>query len=301
MISLPLLAVLGASLALSGFDLTRKLLSRHLSALPMVVLLGAGSIPLFAGLVAIQGFTGVQSGYLLPALGSVVLHLAAHLAFLEAVRLSPLSVTVPLLSLTPVFTALAGHLILGEQPTAVGRVGIVLVVVGAFWLHRPNLETSPSPRSHPRNRRRFDVFGTLLHEPGAWLMTGAALLWSISLPLDKLAVASSDPAFHGLVLTSGITLGALVLLAFRGQLHELRRVRQAWGMFLLALLTSTLALGLQLVAIQWVLVSLVETAKRGLGNVAAVVVGRSVFREPLTLAKIGAAVLMSVGVALLLL
>lgn len=297
--SLPLLAVLGASLALSGFDLARKLLSHHLGALPMVTLLAGASVPLFGGLVIAQGIPEIRAGYLLPALGTMVLHLAAHLAFLEAVRLSPLSLTVPLLSLTPVFTAIAGLLILGERPTPIGLVGIALVVAGAFSLHRP----APSTEPRPWSRRPLDIYGWLVREPGAWLMTAAALLWSFSLPLDKMAVAASDPVFHGLVLTSGITLGALSLLAFRRQLHELRTVRtvrQARTLFVLALLSSTLALGLQLVAIQWVFVSLVETAKRGVGNVAAVLVGRSVFREPLTLAKIGAALLMSVGVALLL-
>lgn len=296
MLSLPLLAVLGASLALSGFDLTRKLLSRHLSALPMVGLLAAASVPVFAVLVAVGGAPGIRSGYLLPASGSVALHLVAHLAFLRAVRLSPLSLTVPLLSLTPVFTAIAGFLILGERPTAAGLAGIGLVVAGAFWLHRPSLRTRTSRRS----RESLDLLATLWRDPGAWLMTAAALMWSLSLPLDKLAVTRSDPAFHGLVLTAGISLGALGLLVFRGQLHELKRVRHARGMFVLTLLASTLALGLQLVAIQWVLVSLVETAKRGIGNVAAVVLGRSVFQEPLTSAKIAAALLMSVGVALIL-
>lgn len=297
MFSLPLLAVLGANLALSGFDLTRKLLSRHLSALPMVGLLAAASVPLFAVLMALAGPPGVRSGYLLPALGSVALHLVAHLAFLEAVRLSPLSLTVPLLSLTPVFTAVAGFAILGERPNAGGLAGIGLVVAGAFWLHRPSLRAQASSRS----RGSLDVVAILWREPGAWLMTTAALLWSVSLPLDKIAVTRSGPAFHGLVLTAGIGLGAFGLLAVRGRLHELKGARRARTMFLLTLLTSTLALGLQLVAIQWVLVSVVETAKRGVGNVAAVLLGRSVFREPLTLAKVGAALLMSVGVALILL
>jgi uncharacterized membrane protein len=297
MLSLPLLAVLGASLALSGFDLARKLLSRRLAALPMVGLLATASVPLFAGLVAVGGFPDVRSGYLLPAVCSVVLNLGAHLAFLEAVRLSPLSLTVPLLSLTPVFTAVAGFLILGERPTSAGITGIVLVVAGAFWLHRPSIRA----QTPPRDRDLLPLLKTLLREPGAWLMNGAALLWSLSLPLDKMAVTRSSPAFHGLVLTAGIAFGAFGLLALRGQLRELQKVRDARGMFVLALLTSTLALGLQLVAVQWVLVSLLETAKRGVGNVAAVVLGRSVFREPLSFAKIGAALLMSVGVALILL
>lgn len=289
---LPFLAVAGASLALSGFDLSRKLLGRHLAPLPMVVLLAAASIPLFALLTWLTGDPEISPGYAAPAVCSIALNLGAHVAFLEAVRRSPLSLTVPLLSLTPVFTAVAGLLLLGERPTPAGIGGILLVVVGAFWLHRVD-------RSDP-DTGSAGLRGAL-REPGVWLMTTAALLWSVSLPLDKMAVGLSSPAFHGLVLTSGISVGALAILAQRRRLHELAEVRGCRGIFLVALTASTLALGLQLVAIQWVLVSLVETAKRGVGNLAAVLLGRSFFREPLTLAKVGAALLMSVGVALLLL
>jgi len=289
---LPFLAVAGASLALSGFDLSRKLLGRHLAPLPMVALLATASIPLFGLLTWLAGDSRLSPGYAAPALGSIALNLGAHVAFLEAVRRSPLSLTVPLLSLTPVFTAFAGLLLLGERPTPAGIAGIVLVVVGALWLHRVD-RPDPAPGLA---RFRFS-----LRKPGVWLMTTAALLWSVSLPLDKMAVGLSSPALHGLVLTSGISVGALAFLAQRRRLGELKEVRGCPGIFLVALCASTVALGLQLVAIQWVLVSLVETAKRGVGNLAAVVLGRSVFREPLTLAKVGAALLMSVGVALLLL
>lgn len=284
----PLIAIIGASLALAGFDLSRKLLGRHLGPLPMVALLAAASVPLFAIPAILGDPVEIHPAYAYPALGSVLLNLGAHLAFLASVRLSPLSLTIPLLSLTPVFTAVAGLLLLGERPTTAGMGGIALVVLGTLWLHRPS--------KRPEAKR-------WIREPGVWLMTGAALLWAVSLPLDKMAVARSGPAFHGLVLTAGIATGALLLLAVRGELRELTEVRGAWGVFALALITSTLALGLQLVALQWqwVHVSLVETAKRGVGNLAAVLLGRSVFREPLSVAKVGAAVLMSVGVALLLL
>src|SRR5580658_5410692 len=110
----PLLLVLAASLAGSGFDLTRKLLGRQLAPLPMVVLLAAGSVPLF-GLALLGQGGGLPhgTGYFAPALGSVLLNLAANLAFLESVRRAPLSTTVPLLSLSPAFTAILGVPLLG--------------------------------------------------------------------------------------------------------------------------------------------------------------------------------------------
>jgi drug/metabolite transporter (DMT)-like permease len=132
---LPFLLVVAASVASSGFDLFRKVLVRHLAPVPMVFLLATASVPLFGAAVLFGEPAPVRPAYWLPALGSVALNVVANLTFLEAVRISPLSVTVPLLSLTPVFTALLGFALLGERPAPLDLAGIALVVIGAFWLN----------------------------------------------------------------------------------------------------------------------------------------------------------------------
>lgn len=281
-----ILVLLAASLASAGFDLFRKVLVRHLAPVPMVVLLAFASVPLFGVMVALQGGVEVAPAYYAPALGSVVLNTVANLTFLQAIRISPLSVTVPLLSLTPVFTALLGTGLLGEHLSGRTWAGIVLVVIGAFWL---NVGTGGS------------FWRSALAQPGAWLMAGTALLLSLTIPLDKLAVGHASPPFHGLFLTGGIALGSLGVLLVQGRWRELAGIRPGWRPFILALATSTLALGLQLVALQSLLVGVVETVKRGVGNLMAVALGRAVFAEMVTLPKLGAAALMAAGVALILL
>jgi drug/metabolite transporter (DMT)-like permease len=265
------------------------MLVRHLAPVPMVVLLALASVPLFGAAVLFGGPVTVQAAYWLPALGSVALNVVANLAFLQAVRISPLSVTVPLLSLTPVFTALLGFVVLGERPVPLDLVGIALVVVGAFWLNLGMTEGQSSARA-------------FLSQPGAWLMAGTALLLSLTIPLDKLAVGRASPPFHGLILTAGIALGSLAVLAAQNRWSELAGLRSGWRPFVLALVASTLALGFQLVALQaGVLVSLLETLKRGIGNLLAVILGRAAFGETVTPGKLAAALLMAAGVALILL
>jgi drug/metabolite transporter (DMT)-like permease len=286
---IPLLLVLAASVSSSGFDVSRKMLVRHLAPVPMVVLLALASVPLFGAAVLFGGPVAVQPAYWLPALGSVALNVVANLAFLQAVRISPLSVTVPLLSLTPVFTALLGFAVLGERPVPLDLVGIALVVVGAFWLNLGMTEGQSSARA-------------FLSQPGAWLMAGTALLLSLTIPLDKLAVGRASPPFHGLILTAGIAVGSLAVLAVQKRWGELAGLRRGWLPFVLALAASTLALGFQLVALQaGVLVSLLETLKRGIGNLLAVILGRAAFGEMVTPGKLAAALLMAAGVALILL
>ena len=291
----PLLILLAASLSSSGFDLFRKMLLRHLAPVPMVVLLALASVPLFAILLALQGGVAVTAGYWLPALGSVLLNTVANLTFLQAVRISPLSVTVPLLSLTPVFTTLLGFLLLGERPSGAALAGIALVVAGAFWLNLPDRSAPSGQPGQPGQ----PFWRAAAAQPGAWLMAGTALLMSCTIPLDKLAVGHANPPFHGLILCAGIALGSLAVLAAQGRLGELAGIRQGWAPFVLALVSSTLALGLQLFALKLILVSVVETIKRGVGNLMAVVLGRAVFGEALTLRKLGAVAMMAAGVALI--
>lgn len=288
--SFPLLAVaavVGCGISSAGFDFLQKLLVRRISPVPLVFLLALASTPLFAAAVLLGGGVEVAAGYLPPAVVSLLLNLLGHITFIQAVRSAPLSLTVPLLSLTPAFTALLGFVLLGEVIGPVVMAGILLVVSGAYALNAWGDET----RS----------LGALVLQPGAWLMVLTAFLWSVTVPLDKMAIARSGPAFHGLFLTAGMMLGAFVVLVARGRLGELRHVSANPGLFVLALIACTLALGLQLVSLQLLLVSVVETVKRGLGNVIAVLLGRLFFAEAVTFRKLGAAIAMAVGVALILL
>jgi hypothetical protein len=311
----PLLLVLVASLASAGFDLTRKLLGRELPPLPMVLLLAAGSVPLFGLALWAQGVAPPGAGYLPPALGSVALNLVANVAFLQSVRLAPLSATVPLLSLTPAFTALLGVPLLGELPRPLAWAGVALVAGGAYALGSggPPVRGGGATAATPGDQGAAPVplsagpaacrgpAGTAPLARGAWLMAGAALLWSLTIPLDKLAVRHASAPLHGLVLTGGIGLGAAAVLAGQRRLGELAHLRRAWPMFLLALLTSTLTLGCQLLALRVVMVSVLETLKRGIGNLAALVLGRIVFGERVGRRQVGAALAMAAGVALILL
>lgn len=279
-----LLLVLASSLAWSGFDALRKLLADRIPPLSLICLLTLASIPLFAVWVMVDGMPAVQPGYFVPALTSVALNIAANLGYIAALRKSALSVAIPLLSLTPAFTALLAVPLLGERPTWVQGLGILMVVAGAAGL---NLHAGEL-----RFWRR---------ETSALWMVAVAFFWALAIPLDKLSVERASGPFHGLVLNAGVALGTLAGLALQGRLRELAQVRTVRGPFAASLVVSTAALGLQLIAIQHLWVGLVETLKRGIGNLLAVLLGRLLFAEPVTVHKVAAVVLMIAGVALVLL
>jgi len=282
-----LLLVVACSFAWGGCDLSRKLLAGKIRPMPLVVLLTAAAVPIFLVWLLVDGVPEVGSSYWAPALTSVALNVVANLAFFVALRGSALSMAIPLLSLTPVFTTLLAIPMLGQQPTWLQGTGILLVVVGVFALHLP----ADGPRSAGRAWRS---------DRSALWMVLVTLFWSLTVPLDKMAMDQASGPLHGLVLNAGVGASvALVLLAQR-RLGELADVRKAPVVFLLGVLVSAVALALQLIAIQTVWVGLVETLKRGIGNGLAVVFGRLVFKEPVTLHKVAAVGLMVVGVALIL-
>jgi len=281
-----LLLIVACGLGWAGFDLTRKLLVREIPPVALVFLLTIGSVPLFAAWMAQQGAGGPGPGYFGPALASVLLNIVANLLFLQAMRIAPLSVTIPLLSLTPVFATLLAIPLLGELPTPPHAFGILLVVAGAIGLHWRRSGADDSGQH-----------GTL---KGALMVALTALLWSLTIPFDKLAVQRSNAPFHGVVVTAGVAAGVLLVLVVQGRLGDLARVGRVPGVYVLALIVSTLALALQLLALPQAYVGTVETLKRGIGNFMALLSGWIFFHEPVTLRKVLAVGVMAVGVGLLL-
>ncbi len=288
-VTLSVAALLASALGWSCLDLLRKLLVGKIEPLPLLAWMTAANVPLFALWGLAGGFATPASSYWLPALGSVGLNLLANLAYFASVRAAPLSTTVPLLSFTPVFATLFAALVLGEAPGWPKVAGTLLVVAGALAL-----TSTPGSGLAWLKQRGAEQRGVLL-------MLAVALLWAVAIGFDKLAIERANGPTHGTLLNLGIALPALALLALRGRLGSLGAARSAPGLLATGVLVGFSALALQIAALSVLWVSVIETVKRGVGNLLAVVFGRLAFGEPVTASKLVAALLMAVGVALVLL
>lgn len=290
----PLIYVLAAVASAIGYsvtDVARKALMARARPLPVLVVIAWGAVPLFAVWWLVRGLPAAGDGYWLPASVSIVLNVAANLAFFEALRRSPLSVTIPMLSLTPAFASVLAVPLLGEVPTPREALGILLVVAGAFLVN-----LGLDDRFH-----LGDAWRALLRERGALLMAGVALAWALATPLDKLALARAEVPFHAMVLNFGVGAGAFVALAMRGRVGEILLPRGARWLALLSIVVTAAAIALFLVAISHLLIGLVESLKRGIGSAAALAVGHFFFDERIGRPQLVAVALMSLGVALILL
>jgi drug/metabolite transporter (DMT)-like permease len=264
--------------------------------------MSAGAVPLFLVWMLAAGDAPPRAGYWTPALASVLLNVVANLAYLQAVRLAPLSLATPLLSLTPAFTTLMAIPLLGERPTWRAVGGIALVVAGALWLHlsahrartgRTAGASAEDDGGEAEARRRRQL--------GALLAVLTAFLWSITLPFDKLALAKAAPGLHGAVLNGGLVVVLLAILAGRGSLAEIGQGLRSPRLLLAAILVGGFALATQLLVLPHLLAGTVETLKRGVGNLGGVFFGRAYFGEPVTPAKLFAVLLMACGVGMILL
>lgn len=281
---------LACALAWAGLDVFRKQLGGAIAPLPLLFFLNVGLLPVFAvWWLATGGGITDFAAYAPPAGIALVLQVIANLLYLGAVRISPLSLTVPFLALTPAFATGLGALLLHEQPQPLQLLGIALVVGGALALG------SAGGGSQTKLWRAF------VHERGSWMMIGVAACWALTTVLDKRALAYAVAPLHGLIQLSGVVATGLVYLLITQPRHELAQARQQLGRLVLATATGSASLGLQLLAVQQIFVGQLETIKRAIGLVGAIVFGRLLFGEPITKVKIGAIALMVAGVVLLML
>lgn len=114
----------------------------------------------------------------------VPLETIALILYMKAIKISPLSITLPFLALSPIFMIFTSSLILGERLGKYGVAGIVLTAVGAYLL---NVRTT--------RKGIWEPFRAIRRERGSLYMIIVAFIYSITSNLGKMAVLHSNPLF----------------------------------------------------------------------------------------------------------
>ncbi|MCU0544734.1 MAG: DMT family transporter [Oscillatoriaceae cyanobacterium Prado104] len=121
--------------------------------------------------------------------------------YIKAIKISDLSLTVPLVALTPLFLLLTSPLIVGEYPNLFDCIGIFLIVTGSYLL---NIKEKSQGYLAP--------FKALLYQPGPKMMLIVAFLWSITSNFDKIGVQNSSPIFWVFALFASMSVLLLPIL-----------------------------------------------------------------------------------------
>ena len=194
--------------------LSKKIMERNDEWIAGAIILSVASIilaPIFASL-ELKPFS-VNLG----AVFAVVfpLEVLGYYFFLSSIRMGHLSLTVPLLAFTPVFTLLTAWIILGEQINPSGYLGIALVTVGAYLLN-----------SNLISLHLLAPIKAIILTPGARRMLLVAVIWSVTTTLGKKGVLLYGAIPFGFVILLGVTGMFAVASLFR---WRVRRVRMQVG------------------------------------------------------------------------
>ena len=277
--------------ALAMFYLLNKQVAGAGKPLIVILWIFGWHLPLFLIWFMASGELRFSPHYLLP--GGILLGLTilGNILTLKAVSLSPFSLMVPVLGLSPVFSSLFGIVLLNEWPSALQWVGISLSVIGVLVLYAPE-------------ERPWDILAFwpgFMRERGARYMAIAALIWALSAPLDRLALRDASPALHALLIFGSFTLIFLFWLSWRGDLRIYPIARQYWPLLILTGCVGALCTLFQLLALQHTPAGPFEAIKRVMGQLLALGLGYMLFKEPLSRPKLAGIAILSVGVPLIVL
>lgn len=189
-----------AALSQAGNDVISKRFFSHLTAYEMGAIRLLFALPLLlVGLVFIP-WPPLDKTFWLCLVFGLPLELAAFLCYMRAIKVSPLSLTLPFLAFTPAFVILTGFIILNETLNLYGITGIILIVSGAYVL---NLSGAAQHWQTPLK--------SVLKEQGSWLMLLTALIYSFTATIGKLAIKHSSPQFFGITYFLFFALFVIVL------------------------------------------------------------------------------------------
>jgi len=179
---LPLTLFCAFSLATSD-ALTKKALANHNEYLIAWLRL-ALALPFLLAPLAFISVPAPGRDFYPAVLIALPLETAATLFYIRALKISPLSLTLPFLAFTPVFLLVIPFLLLGEKISLTGGIGILLIAAGSYTL---NLGEARKGILAP--------FRAIRRERGAIYMIMVAFLYSITSTLSKKAIAASSPLF----------------------------------------------------------------------------------------------------------
>lgn len=159
-------------------------------------------------------FTQLPSNFWLVVLIVFPIDMLTMYFYLQALKKGNISLVMPLLSFTPVLMWLTGWITLKEIPSLIGMAGILLIVLGTFWLS-PNFNLKK-----------------LFKEPGTKYMLATAIIWAITGSFAKLAINYSSAITWSIAYKLVVTITFLFVIIFK--LKEMKKyTRIVWLILLI--------------------------------------------------------------------
>ncbi|MDO8538472.1 MAG: DMT family transporter [archaeon] len=182
-----LLALFGAFGQATNFALTKKFLGtidKNTFAAGTYFI----SFILTFALTLYFGFPQIKEGFWFALLATGGLNIIAVFLNYKALQISDLSLTIPMIAFSPVFSIFISFILLNELPTLMGIVGIIFTVLGIYAINFFN------------GKGFLEPFKQIYKNKGAMMMLGVAFVYSITANFDKIVIQTTD-VFLGPALT----------------------------------------------------------------------------------------------------
>jgi drug/metabolite transporter (DMT)-like permease len=212
------------------------------------------------------------------------LEIIAMVLYIKALRISPLSLTLPFLALTPVFLIIISYLIIGEKVSFQGSMGIIFLAAGSYTLN-----------IHEMQRGIFEPFKAIVKEKGSFLMVGVALIYSVTSSLGKMAIVHSSPLFFGVTYFIAVTVifAPIALWMGKTELKSFIAGGQVKGLFFPGIFYSVM-IASHMIAISLTKVAYMISLKRT-SLLIGVMYGYFFFKEKNIGERLSGVVLMLIG------
>ena len=280
-----LLAILTAVLW-ALFDVIRKKSLLFISEIKVLLWIIISQFIFFLLFLYFSNFNLDLKEYFLYAFLLILLNLISLFLFLRVLKTGQLSTYIPLLSFTPLFSAIYANVILGEILNYLQYTGIFFIILGTYLLYSDKL-------SSLKNKQ----FG-LLKNKNFFMIIIVALIWSLTPVLDKECMKYSDIYLHGFIQSFGMLL--FFPFIFRKQIRlknlYLHKKINVNYLILTLVVLGFLSTFFQLFTLNYILVAELEALKRSIGIILSLFFGYYIFKEKIDLNKIFAVLIIVVGV-----
>ncbi len=220
--------------------------------------------------------------------GALFGSIANYLTF-KSLRHMDISVVMPLMNLTVIFTLIFGALILHELPHPVALLGIAFIIIGGYILQ---INRTPFDRRYPFREVRESTF---IH-----ILIAGLICLSLASVFGRMVLKVSPIGTYLFYSYIFLTLnnGLLFLLFRREPIKEsMRAMRQSFGWTLLGAVLRLVSNFFYTYSVSVMLIAVAESIKR-LSTLFSVVLGGRVFKEEQLLWKSFASGIMIAGALL---
>lgn len=278
---------LASAIALSTTDALSKVALKDSGTFVIAWVRWAFAAPFLLLILPFIDIPELDSTFWLVTIVAIPLEISAILLYTQAIKISPLSLTVPFLALTPVFLLVTSFLFLGEFPDSSGLAGIMLIAFGAYVL---NLKS--------RRDGLIEPLKAIVRERGSLMMIGVALIYSITANLGKIALLHSSPLFFAVIYPLLIT-AVMTPFVFTMRRNEISSIIGSPLLFIMIGASFALMILSHFAAIALIEVPYMISVKRS-SMIFSVLFGYFLFKESNIRDRLTGAILMLCGIVLIL-